>query len=58
MAGQSSPLFSYYTCHELNASSLGLQRALGDPTVIFCLFERQPPLGAITLLLGSTTGVC
>ena len=58
MAGQSSPLLSYYTCHGLKVSSFGLQRAPGDPMVLLCLFKYWPPLGAISLVSGTTTGVC
>lgn len=54
----SSPQLSYYTIMGSNSYRFGLQRALRDPIVIFCLFEHQPPLGDPALVIGVTTGIC
>lgn len=54
--GWSVALPSFYVTptKDSHASMFGLQRALGHSTVILCLFEHCPPLGAVTLVIGSS----
>lgn len=52
------PSFCMTPTMDSHASMFGPQRALGDSMVIVCLFEHRPPLGAITLVIGLSPGVC